>query len=142
MSSKLVTPCHETHMLKVVILVTSCFILVTGHNNYFRSQVVTSGHMWSHWSHVVILITFGYIVMILLADITRSEIGRLRKRTCGSWSFGLSEPKLKIVSFSEVGIICHECRDSETGGLKYCGQEGVEEVETDCGQDASRNGDL
>ena len=47
---------------------------------------------------------------------------------------------VKMLPFSEGGIICHECRDSETGGLKYCGQEGVEEVETDCGQDASRDG--
>ena len=38
------------------------------------------------------------------------------------------------------GIICHECRDIEGGGLKYCGQEGVEEVETDCGQDTPRDG--
>ena len=43
-----------------------------------------------------------------------------------------------IYLFSDGGIICHECRDSVSGGLKYCGQEGVEEVETDCGQDSAR----
>ena len=54
-------------------------------------------------------------------------------------TFGVHDTIFTTQITSDGGIICLECRDSETGGLKYCGQDGVEEVETDCGQDASRD---